>query len=168
MSESASYSVALGTQADFLDLAALDRAIWHSYPNGENIPDGEHTWGLWCRTALSAIARNAQGMCIGGAVAFPTLGALSGQQRLVLHKVFVADGERGRGVGTALTEAICDQVDKLQAECFITVNPENKRAVACYTRMGFGSVGGGSTELVKGYYRETEDRLVLSRVPRAS
>lgn len=156
------FSVARATNADFLDLAACDRAVWASYPNGQNIPDGEHTWSLWCRGALTIIARStdAEGSCIGGAVAFPNVGG-----PLVLHKVFVAEASRGGGVGTALCQAVCKELDRLSAVCFLTVNPLNERAIATYTKFGFGG-DSGSSEFVKGYYRENEDRLVLTRRPR--
>lgn len=152
-------TLALGTPSDFLELAALDRAVWATYPNGENIPDGEHTWGLWCRTALTVIARSADGQCIGGAVAFPTLGE---NAPLSLHKLFVAASERGSGVGTAVLDLVCAELDRTHSACFLTVNPANERAVACYTKLGFG-VAAGAKEFVKGYYRESEDRFVLTR-----
>lgn len=49
---------------DFLAVSALDRKAWANLLHGnEVIPDGEHTWRMWCEHALMFVAEEATARC---------------------------------------------------------------------------------------------------------
>lgn len=137
---------------DFLAVAALDRVAWGDDPVDAFIPDGEHVWRLWCEHALTFVAER-EGEIVGAAVAFLCLDG-----RYCLHKIFVSADCRGAGVGSELMRAILARIDEDGAETFLTVNPVNEAAQTVYRRWGFEP-----HELVKGFYREAEDRWVYVR-----
>ena len=144
---------------DFLAVAALDRVAWQSSPDSEFIPDGEHVWRIWCEHALTYVARaGTDGVLLGVVVAFPCVDG-----PYCLHKVMVTEAARGQGVGSRLFAALFEALDQRQAACFLTVFPGNAAAIKLYRNWGF-------TEevFVPGYYRETEDRLVLTRPARST
>lgn len=141
---------------DFLSIAALDREVWKSTPCGELIPDGEHAWRIWCEHALVYIARTESGETAGALLAFPALEA-----GFCVHKVMVAPSCQGRGIGSRLFATFLEEADRRKVSCFLTVSPENTAAVTLYRKWGFSK-----EEFVAGYYRESEDRLVLTRMPK--
>lgn len=140
--------------ADFLNIAALDRAAWPDAPE-TFIPDGEHIWRVWCDHATLLIARLDDespladaGDAAGALVMFPTRGA-----ELFLHKIMVHPDRRGEGIGTRLMEAALERAD---APVMLTVDPSNAAAVALYRRFGFEI-----REEIPGFYRPHEDRYVM-------
>lgn len=138
---------------DFLSIAALDRIAWQDAPFGDVIPDGEHTWRIWCEHALTYVARAATGELAGVALAFPGIDSLYCLHKAMVHPLF-----RGCGVGSALFSELLKALDARKASCFLTVAPGNEAALTLYKKWGF------SDELfVPGYYRPAEDRLVLTR-----
>ncbi len=137
---------------DFLEVARLDRTAWTKTPHSEYIPDGEHVWRIWVEHALVFCAKENREV-LGALVAFPTV---SGSY--CLHKVFVDETQRGKGIGTRLMEVLFAEVDALGADCFLTVGPANESAIRLYESWGFTE-----REFVSGYYREQEDRFVLTR-----
>ncbi len=140
------------TAPAFLAVAALDREAWQGNRNPEFIPDGEHAWRLWVEHALVIVAREHSEV-IGAILAFP---CLSGAW--CVHKVFVRKDKRGCGIGTKLFSVLLREIDRIGADCFLTVDPLNKRALKLYESWGFGA-----PKFVKGYYRAEEDRIVLTR-----
>lgn len=137
---------------DFLAIAALDRTAWQDHNQPEFIPDGEHVWRIWCEHALTYVARQ-EGRVVGAILAFP---CNNGQY--CLHKVMVDEKCRGRGIASDLFQALLKQVDGVGLELFLTVHPENEAALSLYAKWGFTE-----RELIPGFYRETEDRYVLTR-----
>jgi len=142
---------------DFLPIAALDRESWRENRNGEFIPDGEHVWRIWVDHALVYCAVDG-GRIVGAVLAFPCLGGIFN-----MHKAFVADTHRGRGVGSQLFKAILEEIDRLGVDVFLTVDPVNAAALRLYESWGFER-----SERVQGYYRENEDRYVMVRKAKAS
>lgn len=141
------------TPADFIAIAELDRTAWLGTPHAELIPDGEHVWRIWCEHALTFVARAGEGSVVAAAVAFPCVDG-----SYCLHKVMVAESLRGQGVGSKLFAALFAELDCRAADCFLTVAPLNTGAVKLYRNWGFLE-----ETFVPGYYRSTEDRLVLTR-----
>lgn len=137
---------------DFLEIARLDRMAWTKARHSEYIPDGEHVWRIWVEHALVFCAKE-NGEVLGALVVFPTV---SGSY--CLHKVFVDEAQRGKGVGTRLMEALFVEVDTLGVDCFLTVDPTNESAIRLYEGWGFTE-----RAFVSGYYRKQEDRFVLTR-----
>jgi ribosomal protein S18 acetylase RimI-like enzyme len=138
---------------DFLGIAALDRHAWNDGRHPERIPDGEHVWRVWVAGAHVHVARDGARV-VGAIVAFPTR-----QGTLFVHKVMVDEPYRGRGIGTTLFKMLLADVDaNVHAACFLTVDPAHDAAVKRYQRLGFTE-----REYVAGYYREDEDRCVLTR-----
>jgi len=138
--------------ADFLAVAELDRRAWSANRNSQFIPDGEHVWRIWVEHALVFVAREDMRV-VGAILCMPCIAG-----PWCLHKVFVDDVARGRGVGSKLFEALLAEVDRLKGDCFLTVDPVNAGAIALYTKWGFTE-----KRFVKGYYRENEDRFVMTR-----
>lgn len=137
---------------DFLPIAVLDRIAWQDSRHGEFIPDGEHVWRIWVEEAIVFCAKH-DGEVVGAAVAFPCRG-----ERYFLHKLFVAAEWRGQGIAKHLLGLMVEALERKRADCFLTVDPVNTRATDLYEHFGFTE-----RRLVRGYYREHEDRLVLTR-----
>ena len=138
---------------DFLGIAALDRHAWRDGRHPDRIHDGEHVWRVWVAGAYVHVARDGDRV-VGAIVAFPTR-----QGTLFVHKVMVDKQYRGRGIGGRLFDLLLADIDaNVHAACFLTVDPANAAAVRRYERIGFTS-----RELVVGYYRDDEDRYVLTR-----
>lgn len=139
-------------RSDYLEIAALDRAVWLDYHNGENIADGEHTWRHWVEDAIVRIWRQ-EGIVAGVALAFPTVA-----RGFCLHKVFVEKSARGKGVGRLLLQRLLDEPRLKSSPCYLTVNPANLAALGLYREFGF-QLG----EVIQGYYRDNEPRLEMWR-----
>jgi len=138
---------------DFLGIAVLDRHAWSDGRHAERIPDGEHVWRVWVAGAYVYVARDGAEV-VGAIVAFPTR-----QGTLFVHKVMVDKRYRGRGIGTRLFDLLLEHIDaNVHAGCFLTVDPTNVAAVKRYGRIGFTE-----RQYVAGYYRDDEDRYVLTR-----
>lgn len=90
---------------------------------------------------------------VGAVLVFPTL-----EGSCCLHKAFVAEAHRGKGIGTKLIDAVLSEVDELCVDCFLTVDPSNEVALRLYASWGFTE-----REFVPGFYRDREDRFVLTR-----
>ena len=138
---------------DFLGIAELDRSAWLDNRNPEFIPDGEHVWRVWVDGAYVYIARDHTEI-VGAILAFPTRAGT-----LCVHKVIVDKQYRGRGIGTKLFQILLADVDSgANAACYLTVDPANAAALKLYEKWGFTE-----KQYVAGYYRENEDRYVLTR-----
>ena len=138
--------------SDFLAIAELDRRSWGNKEINRYIPDGEHAWRLWVEYALVFCAYK-QGKIVGVALAFPTI-----LGDFVVHKIFVKESERSRGYATALLKHLTEAMDEMRVNSFLTVNPENPAAISVYKKIGYTE-----SVLHKGYYRDSEDRLIISR-----
>ena len=137
---------------DFLAIAALDREAWKDGTNSEFIPDGEHAWRIWIEHGIVFCAETAA-QVVGAVLVFP---ATNGTY--CLHKVFVDEEFRTQGIGSKLFDRVLNELDQLQVPVWLTVSPENEAAIALYEKWGFTD-----RTFVKGYYRENEDRHVLTR-----
>lgn len=138
---------------DFLAIAALDRKAWKEGNSPEFIPDGEHVWRLWTEHAIVFCAE-IETQIIGAILAFPCINGL-----YCIHKVFVRRDLRGEGIGSQLFEVLLKDIDEHRQGTFLTVDPVNEAAIALYEKWGFTE-----RRFVKGYYRQEEDRFVLSRM----
>ena len=138
---------------DFLEIARLDREAWAQSRNSKYIPDGEHAWRLWTEYALVFCAWEEDRL-LGAVLAFSTLQP----DLFCLHKVFVDHASRGKGIGSALFDAMFVECDQRGVDCFLTVDPVNESAIRLYENWGFTE-----RKFVKGFYRPEEDVLVLTR-----
>lgn len=137
---------------DLIPIAELDRRAWRRNRHSEFIPDGEHAWRHWIDHAIVHCAR-LDGAVVGAVIAFPCMSGI-----YCLHKVFVDEPHRGRGIGSELFRAILADADRLGIDLFLTVDPENESAHRLYRSQGFEE-----RELARGYYRPEEDRYVMVR-----
>ncbi|MEL6360404.1 MAG: N-acetyltransferase [Pseudomonadota bacterium] len=165
------------TGRDFLAIAAIDRVAWGTDEADRYIPDGEHAWRFWVGTAYvySAWVRlkdHDNELLVGAVLAFLSVSDidLDGVKELLtedevdtrpvfaVHKAFVHPKFRGLGLGTKLFDEVLKKIDASNGHAFLTVKPDNKPARKLYEKMGF-------TEpyLIKGSYREQEDRLLQFR-----
>ncbi|SMN01480.1 putative acetyltransferase [uncultured Candidatus Thioglobus sp.] len=138
--------------ADFLQISELDRVSWGNKSVNRYIPDGEHAWRLWVEYALVFCCFDDDKI-IGVSLAFPTVKNL-----FAVHKIFVDKSYRNNGIGTTLFEKIIKEMDNSKQNSFLTVSPENDNAIKLYENMGYVF-----DEMVKGYYRKEEDRIVMIR-----
>ncbi len=145
--------VDLAAQADFLEIARLDRSAWGAHGHGLRVPDGDHAWRIWVEYAIVVCSRWGNRI-IGVAVAFPcTQGDL-----YCIHKIFVERERRGQGVGTRLMRRLLDELDVLGVDIILTVDPAHVAAVGFYRSFGF-SIQGHFPD----YYGTGEHRLLLLR-----
>jgi GNAT superfamily N-acetyltransferase len=88
----------------------------------------------WFRGLVAAQA----GQLIGYAALLPLARLGYGQRGLDLHHLFVAQGQRGRGIGTALIAASLDLARDLECDYMIIgTHPENFAAQGFYQSLGF-------------------------------
>lgn len=139
--------------SDFLGVAALDRVAWSDNAGSEFIPDGEHAWRIWCEHAVVVVAKTPESVMAGAVLAFPCVNG-----SYCLHKVMVDRSHRGAGLGGKLFDALFRILDLRKVDCFLTVDPNNANAIRLYRKWGFLE-----EHFVAGFYRPTEDRLVLTR-----
>ncbi|QMU61572.1 MAG: GNAT family N-acetyltransferase [Gammaproteobacteria bacterium] len=140
---------------DFLEIAELDRISWLHNRNSEFIPDGEHVWRHWVEHGYVCVAKQNQEIA-GVALSF----ASTRPKFHFLHKVFLAKSYTGQGVGRKLLKVLCEKYDENKISVQLTTDTNNMAMQCLAERMGFSE-----KELVKGYYRENEDRWVYTRVP---
>jgi [ribosomal protein S18]-alanine N-acetyltransferase len=145
-------SIRKAEKQDFLAIAALDRIVWRGYPDSQYIPDGEHVWRHWVEGAL-VICAFSDHTIAGAGCAFPCTNGT-----FCVHKIFVAEAYRNRKIGTQLLTALVEKIDTFGQDAFLTVHPGNKPALKLYTSLGFTH-----REFVKSYYRQEEDRFILTR-----
>jgi len=158
MDERTSEDVTVGpaTHADFVGIAGLDARAWRESAHPERVPDGEHVWRVWVDDAVVLVARHGDEV-VGAIVAFPTLAGA-----LFMHKVMVDERFRRQGIGSRLFELLLAHVDAtLGVACWLTVDTSREAEVRRYERLGFTE-----KQLVRGYYRDDEDRYVMTRPAR--
>lgn len=145
-------TVRKATIHDFLEISKLDRSAWGKNKDAEFVPDGEHAWRLWVEYALvyCAVKNNK---IIGVILAFPT-----NNEKYFLHKIFVDYKERNQKVGHKLFEILCLELDRIKQECMLTTDPSNLIMIHTCSKFNFNQ-----KILIKGYYREYEDRLLITR-----
>ena len=89
------------------------------------------------KTDLSIVAEQA-GTIVGSAGMHPVAAALRRRHAAMIGISVIAEAQ-GRGVGTALMQALCDYADRwmgiLRIE--LTVYDDNARAIALYRKFGF-------------------------------
>ncbi|VEN73381.1 conserved hypothetical protein [Candidatus Desulfarcum epimagneticum] len=139
---------------DFLDIARLDRGAWAQSRHAEYVADGEHAWRLWVEHARVYVAKTGETVQ-GTIIAFPCDSGI-----WCVHKFFIAFEFRGTGVGSRLFDLMMAEMDAMNVTCFLTVDPVNESAIHIYERRGFLE-----KRFVPGYYRDVEDRWVMTRRP---
>lgn len=152
------HSIMRAQVIDLLEIAGLDRTGWSRNRNADYIADGEHVWRHWIDYALTFIARAPGGALLGFVVAFPTIK----QRHYYLHKLLIADGRRGEGLGGALLDPLCQILDRNKLSIELSSDTNNGPMHSLVTRYGFVE-----DRLEKGYYRENEDRLIFIRQPQS-
>lgn len=141
---------------DFVGIADLDSRAWRESTHPERVPDGEHVWRIWVDDAFVFVARDGD-MVVGAIVALP-----SRRGPLFVHKVMVDAAYRRRGIGSRLFELLLEHIDAtVGAACYLTVDPSREAEVRRYERLGFTEKA-----LVRGFYRDDEDRYVMTRPAR--
>ncbi|MDA0281940.1 MAG: GNAT family N-acetyltransferase [Planctomycetota bacterium] len=152
------FEIASARTDEFLDVAALDRIAWPEM-NDTFIPDGEHIWRVWCDHATLLVAKiiDREPLSESNQIAGALVMFASQTGDMFLHKIMVHPVCRGRGVGTALMNAV---LEKAHAPVLLTVDPLNEAAVSLYEQFGFRI-----RERIDGFYRPHEDRLIMEYVP---
>lgn len=82
--------------------------------------------------------------------------ALQGQGRdLFLSKVYLSEGERGKGIGQKVLTFVVEEAARRSAErVYLTVNKNNVRAIRAYEKFGFLREGEECTAIGEGYYMD--------------
>lgn len=143
------------TIEDFLEIAELDRVSWRHNRNSEFIPDGEHVWRHWVEHAYVCVAIESKKI-IGVALSFPS----TTLNIHLVHKIFLVNDCRGKGIGKKMMIKICDKFDQNILTAKLTIDTNNKSMQRLAESMQFSE-----KELIKGYYRDNEDRWVYTRKP---
>jgi putative acetyltransferase len=133
--DAAAYARIMGhpqVQPSLLQLPFGDEALWQARLSQEQPAGSGH---------LSLVAEVAAEV-VGTAGLHPVGPALRRRHAMTLG-IGVAPGAQGRGVGSALMQALCDYADRwaqvLRLE--LTVFADNARAIALYRRFGFVEEG---------------------------
>ncbi len=140
--------------SDFLEISELDRQAWRDNRNSDFIPDGEHVWRLWVEYSAVFVAEY-DNKIIGVVLLFKA----NNCSLYLLHKIFIDKNYRDKKIGNMFFQSIVDFLDKEKADCLLTTDPVNSRMIHLCAKYGFNH-----KELVKGYYRPDEDRLVIKRI----
>lgn len=115
----------------------------------------EHSWAaeLSGQDRIVLAARDPEGTLVGVA----TFGCVT--DLADLHRVVVATGARGLGIGAALVRAGVDWAQALGADrMLLEVRPDNAAAVALYSNLGFTTIARRTD-----YYGSGVDALVMCR-----
>ncbi|ACF12926.1 GCN5-related N-acetyltransferase [Chloroherpeton thalassium ATCC 35110] len=142
------------TPKDMLQVAALDRDVWHVNNHSDFIPDGEHAWRIWIEIAFVCVAEENDHI-LGCSLVFPGF-----DDSLCLHKLFVHNLHQGKGIGRKLIEETVHFSDKLGKPIWLTVDPQNQKSIALYEKFDFKI-----TSHVEGFYRADEHRFIMRRTP---
>ena len=140
--------------SDFLVISELDRRAWKDNRNSDFIPDGEHVWRLWVEYSAVFVAESGNKM-IGSALLFKA----NECSLYLFHKIFIDKNYRDKKIGNMFFQNIVDFLDKEKADCLLTTDPINARMIHLCAKYGFTE-----KKLVRGYYRQDEDRLVIKRI----
>ena len=140
--------------SDFLEISELDRQAWRDNRNSDFIPDGEHVWRLWVEYSTVLVAEYNKKI-VGVVLLFKA----NNCSLYLLHKIFIDKNYRDKKIGNMFFQSIVDFLDKEKADCLLTTDPVNSRMIHLCAKYGFNN-----KELVKGYYRPDEDRLVIKRI----
>ena len=93
---------------------------------------------------------------VGVALSFPS----TAPNIHFVHKIFIAAGCRGKGLGKKLMKEMCGKYDANKITAHLTTDTNNKAIQRLAEVVGFSE-----RELIKGYYRANEDRWLYKRVP---
>lgn len=87
---------------------------------------------------MQGLVAEMDGQLIGYAALLPLARLHLGQRGMALHHLFVAEGARGKGVGTALLGEVLTHAKALGCS-YLTVgtHPDNKAAQDYYQKQGF-------------------------------
>jgi len=139
--------------SDFLAIAKLDRRAWQDNRNSSFIPDGEHVWRLWVKYSTVFVAEYNKKI-VGVVLLFKA----NDCSLYLLHKIFIDKNYRDKKIGNMLFKNIVNFLDREKANCLLTTDTANTRMIHLCAKYGFNQ-----KQLVKGYYRPDEDRLVIRR-----
>ncbi len=138
---------------DFLTIASLDRRVWK---DNNFIADGEHAWRLWVQYAKVFVAEEDKKI-IGVCLLFKSYKS----SLYILHKIFIDKKYRNKKIGNNFFKKAIEFLDDEECDCLLTTNPINFKMIHLCEKYGFNK-----KNLIKGYYRDTEDRLVIERIYR--
>jgi GNAT superfamily N-acetyltransferase len=130
-------SVTLAAAPDLPDILAMIRALSAFHGDTAQVTQAQlqHAFFGPAPVATALIAK-LNGTAIGYAGLIPTLVLHSGETRLDIHHLFVAQDHRGRGVGTALIKAVKHHANTLGvSRLSIGTDPDNATAIAAYRAM---------------------------------
>jgi len=139
--------------SDFLTISELDRQAWQDNRNSDFIPDGEHVWRLWVEYSTVFVAEYDKKI-VGVVLLFKA----NDCSLYLFHKIFIDKNYRDKKIGNMFFKNIVNFLDSEKADCLLTTDPVNTRMIHLCAKFGFNE-----KQLVKGYYRQDEDRLIIRR-----
>ncbi|MEU4249431.1 ribosomal protein S18-alanine N-acetyltransferase [Amycolatopsis sp. NPDC026612] len=86
-------------------------------------------------------ARSDEGGELLGYAGLAVVGRRRGEYEATVHTIGVAPEHQGRGIGTALLQALLARADEFEAPVFLEVRTDNTTALALYERHGFERLG---------------------------
>jgi len=102
-----------------------------------------------CPTSYALLAF-VDSMPVGVAVCFGGFSTFAGRPLINVHDLAVLSGHRGKGIGTALLEAVTERARQTGC-CKVTleVRVQNSDARRLYERVGFTDAGGQPTQFLE-------------------
>ncbi|MHB1664948.1 MAG: GNAT family N-acetyltransferase [bacterium] len=139
--------------SDFLNISELDRQAWKDNRNSDFIPDGEHVWRLWVEYSTVFVAEYNKKI-VGVVLLFKA----NECSLYLFHKIFIDKNYRDKKLGNMFFKNIVNFLDCEKADCLLTTDPINSRMIHLCAKYGFND-----KQLIKGYYRQDENRMVIRR-----
>ena len=130
-------SITLATTPDLPDILAMIRALSAFHGDSAQVTQTQlHNAFFGPAPVATAFIAKLNGTAIGYAGLIPTLVLHSGETRLDIHHLFVAQDHRSRGVRTALITAVKHHANTLGvSRLTIGTDPDNATAIAAYRAM---------------------------------
>ncbi|HEX4386103.1 MAG TPA: GNAT family N-acetyltransferase [Myxococcales bacterium] len=125
--------------AIYNDVIANTTAVWTEEP--ATLEDRQ-AWFAGRKAAGYPILVASEGGSVSGFASFGDFRAWPGYRYTVEHSIHVRDGERRRGVGSALLPALIERAAKLNKHMMIAgIEGENTGSILLHKRFGFLEAG---------------------------
>lgn len=129
--------IALARPTDLPDIHKMVRALsaFHNERAGVTFEQLQDKFFAPCPMATALLARQ-DGRAVGYAGLTPTMVIHDGKIRIDIHHLFVHEGHRSKGIGTALIKAAkAHALSRVATRLTIGTDPNNATAIAAYRAM---------------------------------
>jgi L-amino acid N-acyltransferase YncA len=125
--------------AIYNDVIARSTAVWTEEPA---TLDDRRAWFAGRRAANYPILVASDDSSVLGFASFGDFRAWPGYRHTVEHSIHVRDGERRRGIGSALLPVLIERATRLDKHVLLAgIDGENAASIAFHKRFGFNDAG---------------------------